>query len=316
MIKLSYSANNKYKQSPFAWFCHYMLRLREERMGSALAFGAAMDKGLNTLLMSKSPKTELPVTPEQEFLNAFELVEYNGETLDLRSSDKIKWLKSDLDESVLIEEDKELLDKAYRIEYVCMRRKGLMMIEAYKEQILPHIKEVVSIQDYVSIPNEYGDEVIGYIDFVAKFFVNKKASNYETFKHLEKYNDKIITFDNKTSSMTYKPDSVAKSDQLGTYFEWPGNKSDFAGYIVIPKKIRKQKLPLIPIDIIIDSVEDEVREATFQSYSDTIEGIKTGQFPCYGDACRRSTFGCCYAVYCASGGKDTTGLVNVPEGKR
>jgi len=308
-LKLSYSANNKYKQSPMAWFLHYTLRLREERMGSALAFGSAMDKALNTLLENKRDSKN--ASASNTFIETFEFIEYNGEKLDLKTSEKIKWLKSDLDTDVLIDEDQTLLDKAYKAEWVCMRRKGLLMIAAYEIQVMPHIKEVVSIQDYVSIPNEEGDEVIGYIDFVAKFFVDESVPGAPL--HLTKYNDKIITFDNKTSSMTYKADSVQKSDQLGTYFEWQGNKSDFAGYIVIPKKIRKQKLPLIPIDIIIDEVAPEVREATFQSYSDTINGIKTGEFQCYGDKCRKSMFGCCYATYCASNGKDTTGLVQVPD---
>ena len=53
MVKLSYTANAKYQLSPRAYYLHYLLKLREEKVGSALAFGNAMDLAINSMLKNK-----------------------------------------------------------------------------------------------------------------------------------------------------------------------------------------------------------------------------------------------------------------------
>lgn len=310
MIKISYTANNKYQQSPRAWFLYYQMKIREEKIGSPLFFGNAMDLGLNTMLRNKMQGTK--DDPVETFKKAFIKFDHNGETLDLRTSVKVKWSKADLDEDIIDnDEDRALLDKGYSASWVSMRRKGIMMIDAYEKQALPHLKDILSVQEYVKIPNAEGDMVIGYIDFIARFYLDESVEGADL--SLKKYNNKIVIFDNKTSSQNYKPDSVKNSDQLGTYFEHPHETihADYAGYIVVPKAIRKRKEPKIPIQIIIDEVSPEVIDNIFRQYAETIRGIKLGHFPCNESNCKSAPFDCPYKAYCASGGRDMTGLVQV-----
>lgn len=308
-IRLSHTANNRYKDSPRSWYLHYILNIRPEKYGSALMFGSAMDLALNTMLENKQ-KNE-----NKDYIEVFERAmksqEYNGKKIKLATSDKVKYWKSDLDESIWTDEDCRMAI-TMAPEWVTLRRKGLMMLDAYKEQVLPHLSEIISVQDYVRIDNENGDYIVGWIDFVAKFEPDVTSYNYNS--EWEKWRGKVIIWDNKTTSQKYKDESVSESPQLGTYFENPTDKyvADACGYIAIPKKFRKNKMPLIPIQIIIDDVSPEVILQTFNSYQETLEGIKLGIFPCTGE-CKKTPWGCDYQKYCDSNGKDMTGLVRVPK---
>lgn len=304
-IRISYTANNKYQDCPRSWYLHYLQRLREKVQGSALSFGNAMDAALNELLNTRD------MTRAKEFFERhWKTNEINGKKEDLRKTDKIKWYKSDLDESLWIDGDIKLAQK-YHPEWVTLRRKGLMLLEAYEQQVMPHIKEVIAVQEYVRIDNPGGDYIMGYVDLVAKWYLDETIPYHNP--ELAKFNDKIILFDNKTSSQKYKSDSVKESGQLGTYTENHSEdyEVDYEGYIVLPKKFRKKKEPLIPVDIIIDTVADETIEHQFQEYEDTITGIRLGQFPRI-DNCKSIPFGCPYENYCASCGKNMEGLVQLP----
>lgn len=313
-ISLSYSANNRYKDSPRAWYLHYMRRLRPEQTTSALVFGTAIDAALNQMIENKFNKEQ------KDYIKTFEVLmkkqKVNNKMVDLRTSDAIKFYKSDvLDDFFLTDEDKKLLEK-YKKEWVSLRRKGLMMLKAYQEQVMPHLSELHSIQTYVNIPNNEGDKIIGFTDLIARFEINSEAENAKDLEHLSDYNGKLIIFDNKTSSIKYKEDSVRLSEQLGTYKENPkvDEEIDGEGYIVLPKKFRKQKKPMIPIQIIIDKVDPTIVESIFESYGKTIQGIKMGDFPCTQN-CLKSPFGCVYEKYCKSDGKDLEGLVYVGKEK-
>lgn len=284
MIKISYSGNDLYQRSPRAFFLHYYLKLRPKQVGSALMFGASMDEGLNKLLETKDL-----AQAKSCFLHAIDNFQYNGKTLTLNDA---KFSKADNDQSIWKIEDYDI-SKTY--EYVTLRRKGLMMLDAYMEQVIPYIDIVNVIQKKVEITNQAGDMIRGVIDFIAKV-------NFPGFE------GKTILFDNKTSSMKYKPDSVQTSKQLATYSEVPGSTHDLEGYIVLPKNFRKKKEPLIPIDIIIDKVKEDTVESIFNEYDTTIKGIKAGNFPCNQDNCRKSPFPCPYFKYCTSNCTDTEGL--------
>lgn len=285
MIKLSYSGNELYQRSPRAFFLHYYLKLRPTQIGSALMFGASMDDGLNTLLLTKDLKQA-----KDAFLSAIDHFDYSGRILTLNDA---KFSKADNDQSLWLPEDYNIHSKAY--EYVTLRRKGLLMLDAYMEQVIPFIDIVNVVQKKVEITNQQGDMIRGVIDFIAKV-------NFPGFE------GKTILFDNKTSSIKYKPDSVKTSKQLATYSEVPGSAHDLEGYIVLPKNFRKKKEPLIPIDIIIDKVEESTVESIFNEYDQTIKGIKAGNFPCTQDNCTKSPFPCPYFKYCKSDCSDTEGL--------
>ncbi|PCI45924.1 MAG: hypothetical protein COB41_00610 [Proteobacteria bacterium] len=284
-------------------------------MGSALFFGSVFDAAQGVLLMEKDIKKAHGV-----FEKLWKSQKINGKTEKLSTTDKVKWSKADMDEFILTDEDKALIEKGdVTPQWVSMRRKGHLMLDAYNEQVVPHLKEVISTQQYVKIENEDGDLIRGYTDLIAVWELNEEVANSiedeklrESILELKKYNGQVIIFDNKTASQKYKEDSVKDSRQLGTYVENPllDFEVELAGYIVVPKKFRKQKLPKIPIQIIIDKVDSDVVEEIFEEYEDSLKGIKLGDFPCTRE-CTKTPWGCCYAKYCSSGGEDTTGLVYV-----
>lgn len=295
-IQLSYSAASKYLMSPRYYYLYYIQRIREEMIGSALPYGNAVDLGVNELLEGKSVEDGI-----KAFNKAWKGTNINGEYLDLTKTDKIKYSKSDYDKKILTEEDEALIKEGYDKSWVSLRRKGHMSIEAYKEQIMPRIKKVIAVQQYVKLPNQHGDKLIGYVDLIAEW-----------------EDGRIVVFDNKTSGSKYKKDSVRISEQLGTYFEaveLDEIKADAAGYIVIPKKLRSKKEPLVPIDVIIDDISEEVIEKVFDDYEKVLTGIKLGDFSCLSPQCDQYWGECCYKKYCQSGGTDMTGLVKLKKKK-
>jgi len=316
-IKVSYTANEKFQVSPRSYYLHYLRKLREEVVGSALPFGSVFDTAQGTLLMERDLEKSKSI-----FTKLWKSQQINGKWENMSTTNKVRWSKSDYDENILTEEDKALISKGKANQaWVSMHRKGILMLEAYSEQVLPHLKKVVSTQGYVKIENEEGDLIRGYIDLIAEWELNKEvAVSYKdtdlnltkSLLELEKYNGEIVVFDNKTASQKYKEDSVRTSRQLGTYIQDTNIPEEvkYAGYIVVPKKFRKNKLPKIPIQVIIDDIPKEIIEDIFDEYEDTIKGIKLGEFPCTGD-CKKTPWGCCYKKFCESEGQDTTGLIYV-----
>lgn len=232
------------------------------------------------------------------FSDAWNWAAVDGKEIDLSPPGIIKYSKADYDESILTSEDKnEISESGKDPSWISLKRKGLMILEAYQKQILPRIKEVKFVQKDIKLDNAFGDSFVGFVDFCAVW-----------------EDGRTILFDNKTSSVKYAEDSAITSEQLATYFE--ANKDDVkidaVGYIVLPKKIRKQKLPLVPIEVIIGEVDEKVINDTFLMYDSVLNGIKLGNFDCT----RQDEEGCCsmpwpcpYKTYCESNGKDLTGLV-------
>lgn len=305
-VQLSFSAAQKYKTSPRAWYLHYVLRLREKNLSSALFFGAALDQALNALLEARRDGRELPLAVAQEiFTAAWTTAKVDDKEVDLSVPGVVKFSKADGDLSILTLDDKAEIETTFRDEvWVAMKRKGLMMIEAYVEQILPRIKEVIFVQKDIRLENEHGDVFVGFVDFCAVW-----------------EDGRTILFDNKSSSVVYDPNSATNSEQLATYYEATRDevKVDAVGFIVLPKKVRKKKAPLIPIDVVIGDVSEEVIEKTFRMYDEVLDGIKNERFECtrhLEDGCCSAPWGCTYRNYCLSGGKDTTGLVFHKEKKK
>ena len=232
------------------------------------------------------------------FQDAWSKGEINGQTVDLSKPGVIKFSKADFDESVLTLEDEIEIETTEKDQsWVSMKRKGLMILEAYKEQILPRIKEVKFVQKDIKLENADGDSFIGFVDFCAIW-----------------EDGRTIIFDNKTSSIKYAVDSASTSEQLATYFEATKDeiKIDAVGYVVIPKKMRKQKLPRVPIEVVIGEIDEKIVNKTFETYDDVLNGIKLGKFPCTRqdeNGCCSAPWGCDYFNYCESNGKDLTGLI-------
>jgi hypothetical protein len=107
--------------------------------------------------------------------------------------------------------------------WLSMRRKGHLMLEAYIRDILPQIEEVVDIQKQIELNSECGSSIIGYIDAIVKL------------KNREDY----TVLDNKTASQPYAEDAVKTSQQLLLYTYALGYKH--AGFAVMLKTIRMNR---------------------------------------------------------------------------
>jgi hypothetical protein len=283
-----------------------VLRLREKSLSSALFFGNAIDLAVNFMLNSKRENKEIYLDIAQGIFNdAWNFGDVNGVRVNLSEPGVIKYSKADFDDSILTVADKiDIKEHGLDPSWVSLKRKASMILEAYKEQILPRIKEVKFVQKDIKLTNEFGDTFIGYVDFCAVW-----------------EDGRTIIFDNKTSSIKYAEDAASTSEQLATYFEATKEdlKVDAVGYIVLPKKIRKHKLPLVPIEVVIGDVDENVINETFSVYENVLTGIRLGQFDCTRqdeDGCCSAPWGCAYRRYCESNGKDVTGLVFHSERKK
>ncbi len=146
------------------------------------------------------------------------------------------------------------------ITWLTLVEKGYLMVEAYRNQIMPQIFEVYSIQEKISVKNEAGDEITGLIDFTASF-VQEPGTMY--------------VCDNKTSSKPYKLSDTAESAQLATYCEY--KQTNKAAYVVIEKKVYA-KAPVIHTQILKDVIPEAIFAQTFTEFEEVVYSINTGAF--------------------------------------
>lgn len=328
-MKLSNSSLDKYRMCPKMYDLHYNERIRPVGISSPLFFGSAIDQALNVLLLRK--KKDL--TPEEAgllgqnvydvFDQAFTYMNYNGDTIDLRTYEHVEFSKSDDEPRLLTEDDLKALESNdsnnHRI-WLSLRRKGHLFLAEYEKTIMPNIQEVVSIQKNTSLTNAEGDAYVGVIDFIAV------------------WNDgKTYIFDNKTSSRKYQDDSIKKSTQLMTYSEDTG--INLAGYIVMVKALSWDKhntcskcgflsvsrhttcpekcgplesvtKPRATIQVLLDSIDESNKDAMFGDIQLIADRIKDGQFEPNTNTCHR-VFGkkCIYFDHCRTG--NMAGLVKI-----
>lgn len=267
-MRISHSSLTTYLECPYKWFLNYMWKLRPQGNKSSLAFGDAIDMGLNTLLETRNL---------EEAKKAFET-----RWKTYRNKD-VTYSKSDLDEHLV---DGEEFPNDKQKTWTSLSRKGIILLEEFHEQIMPRIKEVVKVQINEVVKNDLGDELVVKTDFICRW-----------------EDDRIILFDNKTSSVKYEEDSVRKSEQLSIYYETLriDYKIDAAGYIVIPKRINKKKLPRVDIKVIIDQIDQETIDSTLQAYDDVLAQIKSAAFPQNKKACIGKFGKCDYYDLCHNG---------------
>jgi CRISPR/Cas system-associated exonuclease Cas4 (RecB family) len=183
--------------------------------------------------------------------------------------------------------DKKILDQTDQCvyNYICwnaLRRKGHLLIEAFKQQVYPLIGEVLTLQEAVSL-KDGSDELIGFIDMIATF-TDDPTTPY--------------VIDLKTASKAYKEDSVRTSDQLALYCEY--KQMDKAAFIVIEKTLRK-KAPQVRIQIIKDTIPQRQIDDTFDKISKTIENIENRIFDKNKESCYAFGKQCDYYGLCHFG---------------
>ena len=217
--------------------------------------------------------------------------------------------------------------------WLSLKRKGHLMLEHYKETIMPLIKRVVSVQREVNLPNESGDLIRGFIDFEAELW------DYEELG--------VITIDNKTSGKNYKLADINEKGQLLIYDEETQN--GHGAYIVLIKKIAYhkaltcqdcgsvtsravkscpeggtgknrcggaldlEKTPYIKHQILVDSIDEEKKDLLFEEFCGILSSIENKEFPQIREDNNCFQFGrkCPYYDYCRSSPADPdyTGLV-------
>jgi hypothetical protein len=279
-MKLSYTAMSTYKLCSEKWRLHYEERLREDRISSPLIFGSALDEAFGRLLLDKKKlltqkEEELKkLTAEEVFLREFNTTTINLKQYETKTCSKIDYYKSDL-----LHPDLEPSQKMY---YYSLRAKGLMLIQAYREEVLPHIHEVYAIQKPILL-KEGDDAVRGFIDFIASFTDDPETP---------------YVIDNKTSSRPYPDNAVETSEQLAIYCENEG--IDHAAYIVVEKKLRK-RVPRIRINILRDVLKEKLYNKTFDELTEVYYGIKQRVFTKNYDSCFSFGRKCPYYNLCRKG---------------
>jgi hypothetical protein len=251
--RLSHSQVSRFQTCPTSYKYYYVEKIRPTVSKAALMFGTALDRAIQNLLKPEDQNKNK--TPEDIFKYFWRFQEVNGKREYLPTLLSLVYAKSDFDEDLLTDEvvekigksreeilkiiavrnevgydklsdrEKEIANHAF---WGCLEQKGLLMIEAFKNKVLPKITKVLSVQEYICLDNEEGDKVIGYIDMV----VNIQGQ------------DKPVIIDLKTSAMKYdEVNSVIYSPQLSLYVHAVGKKygTNKAGYIVLNKHIIKNK---------------------------------------------------------------------------
>lgn len=239
-MKLSFSQLNKHNQCPRAYKHYYIDRLREKTTSSFLIFGSAMDAALNAILLDYKNNKEVTIDYRSIFDKTFSEVEVNKrryntadctligyskndfipELLTTEDNNYLKakieeykpeFLKTDLSKLKQQLEDKRTVQKLQEfpvnehkilniMNFLSMRRKAHLMLDAYVNEIIPQIQEIREIQHPIVL--EGGDDsLIGYVDAIVKF----------------KGNDYFSILDNKTSASPYEQDDVGHSQQLALY---------------------------------------------------------------------------------------------------
>ncbi len=140
-MKISHSALTTYLECNFKYFLHYYLKLRPTAQKSSLAFGDAIDTGLNHLLETRNLADAI-----QKFEGVW----------DKWKDKKVDYTKGDNDPSLTEDGPWENL-----------RLRGIIILDEFNKQIMPRIKEVIAVQINRTVPNDLGDELTIKTDFIA-----------------------------------------------------------------------------------------------------------------------------------------------------
>lgn len=325
--KLSHSAVSKFQECPTAYKFHYIDKLRSKTQSAALLFGSAVDQALTTLVKPSDK------TAEEVFTHYWTFQQVNKKDTFLATCTEIVYAESDYDKDLLTQEDINKLKDKYSLQdpveevnkiykekeyegftglpedrklilnhanWLSLHRKGIIMIETVRKEILPNIIEVLGTQEYTSLKNQNGDEVVAYADLICRY----------------KGYDVPIVLDWKTSSIEYKESSVLTSPQLTLYVHslYEKFKTRKAGFIVINKRINKNKTkfcskcnkdgtgqrhktcdaevdtvrcngkwdekinPKAFIQVIIDDIPERTEEVVLENYDFINESIKNGVY--------------------------------------
>lgn len=339
---ISYSSWNNYLTCGMKYKIEKILGYEPLLTSSALIFGGAIDDALNELLINNDIDKakslfkdkikclyksadyyffkgdfDYDILTEKQIdlgLNYLKELNYKG-TSDLETIHKMLFKKV-YDHS----NDYHCLSENQRLILSCistmsLKEKGIMMIDAYVEKILPQIEEVISVQKETKDRN-------GFIDLEVK---------------LKGYGN--VTADNKTAARMYKQSDVDYSPQLLIYDKECNNKQ--IAYFVLGKTIKKNKekkckscgfsvkggshttcnneisgkrckgewevfiTPEIDVGIFVSDVNENVQKKVLDSLKSVEDAIYKEAFPMNLNSCPNQ-FGkpCPYIEFCDKGNTD------------
>lgn len=243
--KLSHSSVSKHQSCATAWKNHYVLKLRPIRQHAALCFGKAIDKATGAELNGENGHEVFDkfwrfqyVNNKQTYLpDCIDIVyaesDFDKDLIELDKLAPFELTLAQVTEAINYKEDKgyeNLPDDQKRIAnigyWLCLLRKGHLMIDAFKRDIMPKITKVHSTQEMVSLENDEGDQVTGYLDVVVD---------------LEGYG--TVIGDVKTSAREYKVTAANRSPQLSLYVSAVGPKynTNRGAFFVLSKQVDKNK---------------------------------------------------------------------------
>lgn len=329
--KLSYSQIRTYNDCPQKYKYHYIDRIREVNRSSALLFGTAFDKAIESVLRDVNSHerevfdkwwTRQKLNNQEVYLPDSLLVVYSNSDFDydILHDDDLVFIQAKAQELVpeqlaqaqnecgilydncqAKKKEKSWSEAEHKFYNICnwfsLRRKGYLMLEANRAKVLPKFRKIIEVQKLIELDNGIGDSLVGYVDLLAEW-----------------EDGRTVIFDYKSSTVKYKADSVATSDQLTIYslsLEIP-----HAGYIVFGKRIRKNKSKIclkcgfdsstrafktcpandtgvrcdgqleqkiinceVDVDFIIDKIPGHKEDATVNNIEEVNCGIKAGDFP-------------------------------------
>ncbi len=248
--RLSHSSVNKFQHCPTAWNLHYKKRIRSTKAKSSLLYGTAIDKSTALLLEGQSLEEAKKV-----FDQYWRFQYVNGKQEYIPTLGNLVYAKADYDEDLLSDEawskiecakeevlnlitrrntegfdalrpdQKVIVNHAY---WWSLYAKGHLMLEAFKKKVMPKLTKVYSTQEEISLENDEGDTVVGFVDLVSD------VKGYE----------QPVILDVKTSARNYDEEtSVIYSPQLSLYTSALSEKYNtrLAGYIVLNKAVIKNK---------------------------------------------------------------------------
>lgn len=234
-MKISYSGASQYKDCPKKFFLKKKYKLKYQ--ASAFAFGAAIEDGVTALLQGQSFQeaqdvfgTNWHTRPENRWEGATQIVDnpdvfyYNSDydknlIADKDSDELVKSVQKAMKKDEKVKEDD--LEAYNKIMWNSLLKRGYYMLEAFQRDILPYVKEVISVQREISLPNDSGDEVVGFIDYILKLEIDGE--------------EKTAIIDLKTAGRPYTGHDLDTSDQLRIYAAALGINT--IGYIILLKNL-------------------------------------------------------------------------------
>ena len=206
-MKTSFSALSKWMNCPYEYFLYYEERIRPSENKSAFFFGGAIDESINTLLLTKDVDKA-----KEHFNNIF--TDVPG----------IKYNEDDIDAELLTEEEYSTSPAFHSL-----RKKGLILIDGFNNDILPKIKRVVEVQKELTVKNDVGDELVIKADLIVEW-----------------EDDTTILLDTKTSIRPYDYDAASKSIQLTLYFDVLEKMYGITkiGFLVLNKILKKNRIKI------------------------------------------------------------------------